>query len=231
MSLYYKVYFLLGCLFCTTVVISNLIFQKFVSITIPYIIELNISVGVLLYPITFLISDLVTEFYGKEKSKIIINTTILISFIVMILLYISIELPATSWSPISSLEFKKTFNVYGIGSLASLIAVYLGQLADIHIFSWIKIKTNSKHLWLRNNVSTILAQIIDTSTVLTLLCIFQIVPWTQFNTIFIGSIIFKLIAALLDTPFCYLGHALMKKYIKHQKHQYYNYEETNTITP
>ena len=208
-----KLYFTLGCIFCTTVVTGNLIFQKFISINIPFSITLDVSVGVLLYPVTFLISDLLTEFYGKQKAKFVIQTTVLTSFIVMLLLFISIKLPAVSWSPLSDSEFKKTFNVYGLGSLASIIAIYIGQLTDIIIFSWLKSLTNSKHLWLRNNVSTIIAQFIDTSTVLIILCSFNIIDWQHFYNIFISSLIFKIIAALLDTPFCYLGHYLIHKLI------------------
>jgi len=208
-----KPYFTLGCIFCTTVVTGNLIFQKFISINIPFSITLDVSVGVLLYPVTFLISDLLTEFYGKQKAKFVIQTTVLTSFIVMLLLFISIKLPAVSWSPLSDSEFKKTFNVYGLGSLASIIAIYIGQLTDIIIFSWLKSLTNSKHLWLRNNVSTIIAQFIDTSTVLIILCSFNIIDWQYFYSVFISSLIFKIIAALLDTPFCYLGHYLIHKII------------------
>ncbi|MSO13850.1 queuosine precursor transporter [Candidatus Aquarickettsia rohweri] len=208
-----KLYFALGCIFCTTVVTGNLIFQKFISINIPFIITLDISVGVLLYPVTFLISDLLTEFYGKQKAKFVIQITVLTSLIVMLLLFISIKLPAVSWSPLSDPEFKKTFNVYGLGSLASIIAIYIGQLTDIIIFSWLKSLTHSKHLWLRNNVSTIIAQFIDTSTVLIILCFFNIIDWQYFYSVFISSLIFKIIAALLDTPFCYLGHYLIHKLI------------------
>ena len=66
-----KLYFVLGCIFCTTVVTGNLTFQKFISLEIPFIITLDISVGVLLYPITFLISDLLVsppKFYIFLKS-------------------------------------------------------------------------------------------------------------------------------------------------------------------
>jgi uncharacterized integral membrane protein (TIGR00697 family) len=214
MKTFEKIYLILGCIFCTTVVTGNLIFQKFISLDIPYLPTLDISVGVLLYPITFLISDLLTEFYGKERAKFVVQVTVITSLIVMLLLYISIKLPAVHWSPISDIEFQKAFNVYGLGSLASIIAIYIGQLTDIIIFSWLKVKTNNKHLWLRNNVSTIIAQLIDTTTVLIILSIFNILPWQQFLDVFISSIIFKIIAALLDTPFCYLGHYLIKRLTK-----------------
>jgi uncharacterized integral membrane protein (TIGR00697 family) len=127
MKTFEKIYLILGCIFCTTVVTGNLIFQKFISLDIPYLPTLDISVGVLLYPITFLISDLLTEFYGKERAKFVVQVTVITSLIVMLLLYISIKLPAVHWSPISDIEFQKAFNVYGLGSLASIIAIYIGQ--------------------------------------------------------------------------------------------------------
>jgi uncharacterized integral membrane protein (TIGR00697 family) len=205
-------------MFCVVVIVGNIIFQKFIHISIPSILDLEVSVGVLLYPITFLISDLLTEFYGKKRAKYVIQITIIISFLVMCLLYISVNLKAVDWSAINDEQFEKIFSVYNAGTLASIIAMYIGQIIDITVFSWLKTKTNGKHLWLRNNVSTIIAQFFDTVTVLSILCFFNILPLSQLSNIFISSFIFKIIAAIIDTPFCYLGHFIVNSIIKdHRK--------------
>ncbi len=218
MTLYERIYFFLGCMFCVVVIVGNIIFQKFIHISIPSILDLEVSVGVLLYPITFLISDLLTEFYGKKRAKYVIQITIIISFLVMCLLYISVNLKAVDWSAINDEQFEKIFSVYNAGTLASIIAMYIGQIIDITIFSWLKAKTNGKYLWLRNNVSTIIAQFFDTVTVLSILCFFNILPLSQLSNIFISSFIFKIIAAIIDTPFCYLGHFIVNSIIKdHRK--------------
>lgn len=219
MTLYEQIYFFLGCIFCIVVIVGNIIFQKFIHISIPSILNLEISVGVLLYPITFLISDLLTEFYGKKRAKYVTLVTIVISFLVMCLLYISVNLKAVDWSHINDEQFKKVFSVYNTGTLASIIAIYIGQIIDITVFAWLKAKTNSQHLWLRNNVSTIIAQFFDTLAVLIILCFFNILPLSQLPNVFISSFIFKIIAAIIDTPFCYLGHFIIASVLKTNNQQ------------
>lgn len=200
----------MNAIFCTLIVTGNLIFQKFVSIDL-YLSTFEVSVGVLLYPVTFLISDLVTEFYGVENAKFMVRNGVICSLIVMLLLAVSDFLSATDWSIVDDQTFHMVFNAFGIASFASIIANYVGQVVDIHIFAHIKHLTKGKHLWIRNNVSTIIAQFIDTITVVTMLAIFSIIPWDNYTIIIYSSICFKVIAALLDTPFCYLGHYFISR--------------------
>ena len=205
-----KLYVIFCSIFCTIIVTANLIFQKFVSISL-FGNVLEISVGIMLYPITFLISDFVTEFYGKESARFMVNIAILCSFIVFILILVSDYCSATEWSMIDDAIFHKVFNVYGIGAIASIIANYLGQLVDIYFFSYLKLLTDGKYLWLRNNVSTILGQLVDTVVVISILCVFEIIPQEQFFIISLSSLSFKILAALADTPLCYLGYYLIRK--------------------
>jgi uncharacterized integral membrane protein (TIGR00697 family) len=169
---------------------------------------------VLLYPVTFLISDLVTEFYGKDAAKHMIITAVICSITVTGLLMISDYCKSTDWSIVDDETFHKVFNAYGIGTIASIIATFFGQLIDVYIFLYFKKLTDSKHLWLRNNVSTIAGQLVDTILVLLILCNFEIIPWAQFSVVLASSFAFKFLAALADTPFCYLGHYVIRKYQK-----------------
>jgi uncharacterized integral membrane protein (TIGR00697 family) len=105
------------------------------------------------------------------------------------------------------------FSVYGIASIALVVATFFAQLLDVKVYSYLKTLTDSKHLWLRNNLSTILAQILDTILVLTILCLANILAWENYYKVATNSIVFKVIAALADTPFCYLGHYLIRKFI------------------
>jgi hypothetical protein len=188
-----------------------MIFQKYVSISfLGYHFEL--SVGVLLYPLTFLISDLVTEFYGKEAASHMIITAVICSLTVIGLLFISDYCKSTDWSIVDDQTFHKVFNAYGMGTIASIIATFFAQLIDVYIFLYFKQLTNSKHLWLRNNLSTIAGQLVDTLLVLLILCYFSIIPWEQFSAVFWSSFAFKILVALADTPFCYLGHHLIERY-------------------
>ncbi len=205
-----KLYVIFCSIFCTIIVTGNLIFQKFISINL-FDNVLEISVGVLLYPLTFLISDFVTEFYGKERAKFMINIAILCSFIVFVLVLVSDYCTATKWSVIDDATFHRVFNVYGIGAVASIIANYLGQLVDIYTFSYLKFLTKGKYLWLRNNISTILGQLVDTAVVVSILCVFEIIPQEQFLIVSQSSLFFKILAALADTPLFYLGYYLIRK--------------------
>ena len=208
-----KLYVILCTLFSTIIITGNLIFQKFIIISI-FSYSLEISVGVLLYPLTFLISDLVTEFYGKVSAKLMVKIAAFCSLVILGLVSLSDLLNATEWSVVDNDIFHIVFNAYGIGAIASIIANYFGQITDIHAFSYIKFLTKGKHLWLRNNVSTILGQIVDSILVISILCFFDIISWKQFLIVFLSSLSFKVIAALLDTPICYLGYYLIKKSIK-----------------
>lgn len=156
-----KLYIFFCSLFCTVVITGNLIFQKFVTVNILSL-EFELSVGVLLYPVTFLISDLTAEFYGNKYANHMIKMSVLCSFIVMGLIMIGDYFPATFWSNVDDSSFHKMFSVYGIASIASVVATFFAQLLDVKVYSYLKTLTDSKHLWLRNNLSTILAQILDT---------------------------------------------------------------------
>ncbi len=206
-----KLYVVLCSIFCTIIVTGNLIFQKFLNIDI-FGLSFEVSAGVLLYPIAFLISDLVTEFYGEAYAKTMVQNAVICSIMALFVISVSDAFRATSWSTIDDKTFHAVFNVYGVGAGASIIANYLGQRVDIHIYLALKQLTSGEHLWLRNNVSTFLGQAVDTITVVSLLSIFEIIPYNQFVIVVISSISFKVFAALLDTPFCYLGYYLINKF-------------------
>ena len=206
-SLYNRVYVFLCVLFCTLSVAGNLMFQKFVVLSTPWY-GWELSVGVLLYPISFLITDIITDCYGKSYADFVIKVNVLVCVLIACVSYAGSILPATEWSPVDDLMFCRVFGFYGVGTVASLVASFLAQTLDVAIFSWIKKKTGGRYLWLRNNVSTIVAQFLDTSCVLLLLSWFGVVPASRVGSLFVSSFSFKVLAALLDTPFCYLGHYL-----------------------
>ncbi len=206
-----KLYIAFCTVFVTVVITGNLIFQKFIHLQLfGYMFE--ISVGVLLYPITFLISDFVTEFYGRNYAKFMVQIGVLCSLIVFALISFADYFQAVSWSPVNNTIFHQVFSVYGVAAIASIIANYLGQIVDIYVFAYFKELTNSRHLWFRNNVSTILGQAVDTAVVVSILYAVSMVPGEQYINVIFSSLFFKIIAALLDTPFCYLGYYLIKKF-------------------
>jgi hypothetical protein len=117
----------------------------------------------------------------------------------------------TKWSPISGDTFHKVFGLYGSAVFASMIAYLTAQFIDIRIFHFWKRLTKGKHLWLRNNGSTIISQLVDTSAVLLLLCITGAIEWSRFNALLVNGFLFKVLFALADTPFFYLGVWALKE--------------------
>jgi uncharacterized integral membrane protein (TIGR00697 family) len=95
-----------------------------------------------------------------------------------------------------------------------MAAYLIAQFVDIRLFHFWKVKTNGKHLWLRNNFSTIPSQFLDTLVVLLVLCYFEAIPWTLFGPLLINGFLFKVILALLDTPFFYFFAWYFRKKFK-----------------
>ena len=214
-----RIYLLLAALFITSLVVSNLIFQKFFY-WYPFDIEIfgtklfELSVGILPYPITFLITDIISEIYGKKKANQVVATGIFASLFSLLIVLVSNAAPATLWSPVSNGMFSTVFGSTAIAVTASMLAYLFAQFIDIQIYHFWKSLTKGKHLWLRNNGSTFSSQIIDTLTILLLLCSFEIIPWDKFSGLFISGVIFKWFIALCDTPFMYLLVYLFKKRFK-----------------
>ena len=205
-----NIYLVLAGLFIASLVASNLIFQKFFY-WYPFDVEIygaklfEVSVGLLPYPITFLITDILSEIYGKRKANQVVITGIFASLFSLGIIYIGKFSPATTWSPVDDNTFNEVFGAAPLAVLASMLAYLFAQFVDIRVYHFWKNFTNGKHLWLRNNFSTFSSQIIDTLTVLVLLCFFEIIAWDKFLGLLISGVIFKVFIALLDTPLLYVS--------------------------
>ena len=211
-----KIYLYLAGLFITSLVVSNLIFQKFFY-WYPFDIEIfdnklfELSVGILPYPITFLITDLISEIYGKKKAIQVVVAGIFASFFSIILLLVADSLPAIENSPIKDTVFKDVFSMTPLAVIASMLAYLSAQLIDIKIFHFWKNLTKGKLLWLRNNFSTFSSQFIDSSLVIGLLCSFNIISWDLFWGLVLSAVIFKILIAIIDTPILYFFVWLLRK--------------------
>jgi uncharacterized integral membrane protein (TIGR00697 family) len=199
----FTIYLILGAMFIAALVASNLIFQKFFYWNPFGIFRFELSVGILPYPITFLITDIISEIYGRKKANQVVIAGIFASFFSMLIILAANYAPAIESSPINNELFTKVFGLSPIAVLASMLAYLFAQFIDIRIFHFWKRKTNGKHLWLRNNFSTFSSQFIDTFTVVFLLCSFEVLPWSLFTSLLISGFLFKVLIALLDTPILY----------------------------
>lgn len=211
-----KIYLYLAALFITSLVVSNLIFQKFFfwkpfDLTVFGIPLFELSVGILPYPVTFLITDLISEIYGQKKANQIVVAGIFASFFSIGIILLATLVPAIPNSPIDDSTFSNVFSLSPLAVLASMIAYLVAQFIDIKIYHFWKKITQGKHLWLRNNFSTFASQFIDSTTVILLLCLFGVLPWDLFVGLVTSSVIFKIFIAAIDTPFLYLFVGLFRK--------------------
>tara|TARA_B100000029_G_scaffold365205_1_gene358488 strand:+ start:1475 stop:2209 length:735 start_codon:yes stop_codon:yes gene_type:complete len=221
-----KLYVVLAGIFIASLVASNLIFQKFFIWQPFYFLNsynsiswlnslstfsFEISVGILPYPITFLVTDIISEIYGRKKANQVVIAGFLSSVFILGVVTLANFVPATDWSPIDNQTFSKVFGLFGPAVFASMTAYLSAQLIDVRIFHFWKKLTNNRHLWLRNNGSTIFSQLVDTFAVLFLLCSLGTIAWDKFSILFFNGFLFKVLVAFIDTPLFYIFSYYIRK--------------------
>jgi uncharacterized integral membrane protein (TIGR00697 family) len=200
-----KVYTGICVLFSVLLVVVNLTYRKFVALPLLPFYTFELSVGAILYPLTFLLTDLIAEFYGKERSTFCVKFSIAINITVALIIYIMDRLPAVSWSKIDDASFHEIFGVYSVAFTGSMIACYISQRVDIFFYLWIRRLTQGKYLWLRNNGSTAISLLIDTSVVISFLALFGVLPVERLWSLILSSYSFKLFFTICSTPLFYLS--------------------------
>ena len=210
-------YLILTGIFIASLVASNLIFQKFFTWNFLGI-DFELSVGIIAYPVTFLVTDLISELYGQKRANQVVVSGFFASVFTTLLVLISANANAVEWSPIDNTTFTKVFGLTGPAFFASMVAYLTAQLIDVRIFHFWKRLTKGKHLWLRNNASTIFSQLVDTSVILIILCSAGVIEWERFYSLWMMGWLFKVLVALIDTPIIYGVIHLLKGKIDIAKH-------------
>jgi len=215
--------FLAG-LFITNAVTAELISNKLIEIPIEFNLfggkfgPFVTIVGILPWPVVFLLTDLLNEFYGyKAVRKLSWITAILIAYCFLIV-GLSMEIPAVN-IPGSNLSDDTAYNkVFGQAQMVivgSICAFLVSQLLDASLFSWIKSKTGDRFIWLRSTGSTLVSQLIDSYIVLYIGFVLPgSLSFVDFMTIAPTNYVLKIIIAILLTPLIYLGHYWIKRYLK-----------------
>jgi uncharacterized integral membrane protein (TIGR00697 family) len=206
----HKLFIVLSCVFVSCLLLGDVIGGKTVSTPLG-----PISVGMIPFPVTFLLTDVVNDFYGRKGARFLT----LVGFGMALLAYVILQVG--TWAPVDEStyftqpEFQKIFGGSAQLFVASMIAYLFGQFLDIQVFQFWKALTQSKHLWLRATGSTLLSQIIDTATI-------NIVFWywtanKTWGWIFekIGrEYMIKLVVAILLTPAVYAIHGFVVRILK-----------------
>lgn len=203
-----KIYITLLALFSVLIVIGNLTYKKFVTLNLFYQFEL--SVGAILYPITFLITDLIVEFYGKERAKFCVDVAMAMNITAVAIVSMMDFLPATNWSKIDNNMFHDIFGFCGVALACSIFACYISQILDINIYSFIRDTTNGKYLWIRNNISTAISLLLDTTIVITLMTFFGAIDYENTFLLIWNSYSWKLFLTICSTPIFYLSVKIIR---------------------
>ena len=204
------VFVILAGIFITNAVVAELIGGKLIQIG-PFVM----SIGILPWPIVFLTTDLINEYFGeKGVRRLSFITASLIAYAFLVLL-LAIAIPAAKGiSPVNDEQFQAVFGQSMWIIVGSIMAFLVSQLIDVSVFWYFRNKTGSKKIWLRTTGSTVISQLFDSFIVLGIA--FWLPGKINFET-FIGSALtgytFKLGIAILLTPLIYWGHRIIKNYL------------------
>ena len=218
----------LAGLFLGTLAMLNLLgITRFVDISfeIPFTgwrVPMVIAVGMLPYPVTFLCTDFISEFYGPRRANFVVFTGLLINLWVMAFLWLGGGLPGVETAPSSSASVFFEVRRLAFGAVtASMVAYLAAQLVDVQLFHFWKRLTGGRHLWLRNNASTMVSQLVDTVAVILITHYWAHAlpidpaarPGPQLAFFVASGYCFKLAVAALDTIPFYLGVAWLGSYL------------------
>lgn len=208
------VFLVLAGFFITNAIVAELIGGKLVQ----FFGLFTQSIGIIMWPIIFLLTDLINEYYGKDGVKKLTYITVgLISF-TFIVLTIALNLHATSFSPVSDNDFRTVFGQSQWIIVGSIVAFLFSQLIDVYVFWAFKKVTGNKHIWLRATGSTLVSQLVDTFVVQFIAFVLPGKwPFSEFLINASWGYAFKLLVALALIPLIYLGHYVIGKYLKQGK--------------
>ena len=210
-------YLILAGIFIASLVTCNLIANKFVTVDLGFKVFI-VSAGILPYPFTFLVTDLISELYGQKKANLVVFAGFIASMFVLLFLWLGGQFNAIPDSLVTDQTYDSVFrNAWRIIA-ASMTAYLFAQFVDVRIFHFWKKLTNGKHLWLRNNASTVASQLLDTILVIFIL-FFGVWGTDQIISAIIDGWLFKMFMAFIDTPIIYGIIHLLKGKIEIADHE------------
>jgi len=229
-----RLFIILSGIFITNAVLAEMIgvkifsFEKTMGLTpanlniLGFTMDFNLTAGVMIWPIVFITTDLINEYFGKPGVKRISYLTAGLIGYVFIVVFITMRLdPADFWhftkdadgNPVNmDVAFNKIFGQSQRIIIGSLTAFIISQLIDVFTFQKIKKITGSKYLWLRATGSTLISQLIDSFVVL-FIAFYGTFTNSQIVAIGITNYIYKFLVAIALTPLIYLGHIIIDRYL------------------
>ncbi|MDH3686253.1 MAG: queuosine precursor transporter [Myxococcales bacterium] len=228
-----RVFLVLAGLFLGSMTMLNILgVSRFLDMSFTVFgarIPFSLAVGVLPYPVTFLCTDFISELYGRRRANHVVMVGLLLNLWVVAFLWLGGVLPPVPELSAAGLPDPSAYDYaffrvrqLTIGAVfASMVAYLAAQLVDVQLFHFWKRLTQGRHLWLRNNGSTLVSQMVDSFAVITVthywangLPLDPNAPvWPQLWVFILSGYVFKLVVALLDTVPFYLGVAWLSRYL------------------
>ena len=216
-----KLFVVCAAVFLTALIVAEATAGKFFTLfDLPFAISILgmefrtvvMTAGVIAFPITFIMTDVMNEYYGKRGIRFVTLVGMVMIGFEFVILQVAMTVPTAPNSPVPEEAFNLVFGATGRIIAGSMVAYLVGQLADISLFHWLRGLTKGKHLWLRATGSTFGSQFLDTFIVLTIafagqLAFQEIIAITLFNYAY------KFIIAVVITPLIYLAHKIMDVYL------------------
>lgn len=200
-----KLYVVLCSIFLTALLIANCVAGKFFTVG-----GFTMSVGVIPFPITFLLTDIVNEYYGNKGARFITYIGMVMMLFANGLIYLAMVLPISELSPVTEESFENVFGLSWRLFLGSLIAYVLGQISDIQSFSLLKRFTGERLIWLRATGSTALSQVIDTVVVTTVIFA-DSKSVEEITRLCATGYGYKMLVAVGMSPLLYVAHGVITR--------------------
>lgn len=225
----------LSGIFLTSLVLGNVIgttkFVTIFSLELPAWLEaltpelvrsgstytMSVPAGVIAYPFTFLATDLISELFGRKRAQMLVWVGFGMNVFMLILMSVNHWLPNSSGVSGGLDLFEGVYQFMVGNTIASMIAYLIAQSVDVRMYHFWKRLTKGKHLWLRNNASTTVSQLVDSTAIITILYLAGNLGDAIDNVgaviiLILNSYLFKFFFALFDTPIMYLGVRLLRNY-------------------
>ena len=223
-------YVALSSLFVMVLVLTNIVGVK-LFVAFPEALPegffgspLTLTTGIVTYPITFLLTDLVSEIWGKKRATYMVVLGFFASLVMLAIVQLTVALEGSpvwinrdlGYTSVEEMQtaFESVFTLPGTLVVGSMTAYLVAQLLDVRLYHFWKRVTEGRHLWLRNNGSTWVSQLVDTVIVNSIFLGGGLgIPWGVVFQIIVTVYVFKLLLAALDTPLIYLSVALLRRYL------------------
>jgi len=208
------VFIVLAGFFITNAIVAELIGGKLVQ----FFGLFTQSIGIILWPVVFVLTDLINEHYGKHGVRKLTYITVGLIAYTFILLSVGLKIPAINGSPVSDDNFRVVFGQSQWIIVGSIIAFFVSQLVDVYVFWIFRNRTGNRMIWLRSTGSTVISQLIDTFVVQFIAFVIPGV-WTtdQFLHNAFWGYSFKLLIAVCLIPLIYAGHYAINRFLLEPK--------------